>query len=367
MAALPPAISDFHRFPYNIFENSMSKYNRRDVLRIGIAGTAALAASYIASAWAQDQELYVSARKEGLLNLYWGSYEQKTIEAIRDAFIAKYPGIQVNLLRQGSQTVYTRLRLEMQNGGVNCDSLGTTNLLHYTELKKINALLPYKPADLEHLPAGFRALDGDHTFHVGAISITSLNYQSKRVAAPPDSWKALLDPAWAGKISIGSPASSGDVAHWAVAMRHKYGDEFFRKFAAQKPKVGQSNVDTVTDILAGERLVGAAAPYSFSLAQKAVGQPIDVKIPTDDAILNLGLTGIPAKAPHPNAAKLFTDFLYSVEVSQILSRNFWPTLRDDVPWAAGQSLQTIKWYRNPVDDLAREISDTIELWHSTVG
>ncbi|KAK77074.1 ABC transporter, solute-binding protein [Bordetella bronchiseptica F4563] len=337
------------------------------MLRLGVSASAALAASVFLPVRAQDNPLYEAARKEGALNLYWGSYEQKSIEDIRDAFVKKYPGIQVNLLRQGSQTVYTRLRLELQNNAANCDSLGTTNLLHYTELKKINALMAYRPTGAEHLPEAFRGLDPDNTFHVGAISITSINFQSQKVPNPPESWQALLDPAWAGKITVGSPASSGDVAHWALAMRLKYGDDFFKKFAAQKPKVGQSNVDTVTDILAGERVVGAAAPFSYSLTQKAAGQPVDVKVPTDDAILNLGLTAIPAKAPHPNAAKLFTDFLYSTEVSQILARNYWPTLRTDVPWAEGRSLESLKWFRNPTDDLTKQINDTIALWRSTVG
>ncbi|KDD12622.1 ABC transporter substrate-binding protein [Bordetella bronchiseptica] len=345
----------------------MNQYSRRDMLRLGVSASAALAGSVFLPVRAQDNPLYEAARKEGALNLYWGSYEQKSIEDIRDAFVKKYPGIQVNLLRQGSQTVYTRLRLELQNNAANCDSLGTTNLLHYTELKKINALMAYRPTGAEHLPEAFRGLDPDDTFHVGAISITSINFQSQKVPNPPESWQALLDPAWAGKITVGSPASSGDVAHWALAMRLKYGDDFFKKFAAQKPKVGQSNVDTVTDILAGERVVGAAAPFSYSLTQKAAGQPVDVKVPTDDAILNLGLTAIPAKAPHPNAAKLFTDFLYSTEVSQILARNYWPTLRTDVPWAEGRSLESLKWFRNPTDDLTKQINDTIALWRSTVG
>ncbi|KDC35499.1 ABC transporter substrate-binding protein [Bordetella bronchiseptica] len=345
----------------------MNQYSRRDMLRLGVSASAALAGSVFLPVRAQDNPLYEAARKEGALNLYWGSYEQKSIEDIRDAFVKQYPGIQVNLLRQGSQTVYTRLRLELQNNAANCDSLGTTNLLHYTELKKINALMAYRPTGAEHLPEAFRGLDPDNTFHVGAISITSINFQSQKVPNPPESWQALLDPAWAGKITVGSPASSGDVAHWALAMRLKYGDDFFKKFAAQKPKVGQSNVDTVTDILAGERVVGAAAPFSYSLTQKAAGQPVDVKVPTDDAILNLGLTAIPAKAPHPNAAKLFTDFLYSTEVLQILARNYWPTLRTDVPWAEGRSLESLKWFRNPTDDLTKQINDTIALWRSTVG
>ncbi|WDI06220.1 hypothetical protein PUN73_14545 [Bordetella pertussis] len=110
----------------------MNQYSRRDMLRLGVSASAALAGSVFLPVRAQDNPLYEAARKEGALNLYWGSYEQKSIEDIRDAFVKKYPGIQVNLLRQGSQTVYTRLRLELQNNAANCDSLGTTNLLHTT-------------------------------------------------------------------------------------------------------------------------------------------------------------------------------------------------------------------------------------------
>jgi iron(III) transport system substrate-binding protein len=343
----------------------MTTFNRRHLL---LAGAAGLTASFAKSptAWAQDDALYAAAKKEGTLNLYWGSYEQQTIEAIRDAFKAKYPGIEVNLLRQASQTVYTRLRLELQNNAVQCDSLGTTNLLHYIELKKLGAIQPYKPANIDMVPQAFRSIDPDNTYHVGAISLTTINHSSK-VTAPPKSWQSLLEPAWAGKITTGSPAFSGDVASWVVAIRKKYGDEFLRAFAKQKPKVGQSNVDTVTDILSGERQVGSAAPFSYSLTQKAAGNPIDVTVPEDDAILNLGLTAIPTKAPHPNAAKLFTDFLYSPETSQILSKNFWPTLRTDVPWAQGRTLESIKWYRNPAENLSEQVAEGIAKWKEIVG
>lgn len=343
----------------------MNMINRRGVLLGSLAGAAA-STLRITPANAADDALYAAAKKEGTLNLYWGSYEQKTIEEIRDAFAAKYPGISINLLRQASQTVYTRLRLEIQNDAVQCDSLGTTNLLHYLELKQIGASLSYKPANIEMVPQAFRNLDPDSTYHVGAISITTIN-QSLKLSNPPKSWQALLDPAWAGKITTGSPAYSGDVASWTVAIRKKYGDAFLREFAKQKPKVGQSNVDTVTDILSGERVVGSGAPFSYSLTLKAAGNPIDVTVPEDDAILNLGLTAIPKKAPHPNAAKLFTDFLYSPETSQILSKNFWPTLRSDVPWAEGRSLSSIKWYRNPVENLSEQVAEGIAKWKEIIG
>jgi iron(III) transport system substrate-binding protein len=72
--------------------------------------------------------------------------------------------------------------------------------------------------------------------------------------------------------------------------------------------------------------------------------------------------GIPKNAPHPNAAKLYHNFLYSREASQILSKNFWPTLRSDVPWAEGRTLEKMKWYRNPPANLAAEVAEGIAKW-----
>ena len=337
------------------------KLSRRRLVQSGVA-LGAMAGLGIVPALAQEDELYAAAKKEGKLALYWGSYEQKTAEEFRDAFKARYPGIEVSLLRQGSQTVYNRLRLDLQNDVAECDSLGTTNILHFIELKKANALLPYEPRGLDMVPAGLRKLDPDSAFTLGAISLTSINFQSAKVRKPPASWLALLDDEWQGKITIGSPAASGDVASWVVAMRSKYGDDFLRRLARQRPKIGQSNVDTVTDILSGERLVGAGAPFSYTLAQKAAGNPIDVAVPSDDLILNLGVMAILKNAPHPNAAKLYHSFLYSKEASQILSKNFWPTLRTDVAWADGRSLDSIKWYRNKPDNLAAEVAEGIAKW-----
>jgi len=341
----------------------MTKHiTRRRFVQSTAAATAAIGLSHWQVVEAQEDPLYQAAKKEGKVSLYWGSYEQKTAEEIRDAFKAKYPGIEVALLRQASQTVYNKLRLELQNGVAECDSLNTTNILHFIELKSAGELLAYVPHDANAAPPGLQNLDKDGMYCVGAVSLTSINYQPAKVKQPPASWKALLGDEWAGKITIGSPTASGDVASWVVAMRAKYGDEFLRGLARQRPKIGQSNVDTVTDILSGERVVGAGAPFSYTLAPKAAGNPIDVVAPADDLILNLGVMGIPKNAPHPNAAKLYHSFMYSREVSQMLSKNFWPTLRADVPWAEGRSLDKLKWYRNPVDNLAAQVAEGMAKW-----
>src|SRR5439155_765716 len=112
------------------------QFTRRRFVQAGTAAAAALGLTPLQQAAAQDDPLYAAAKKEGKLSMYWGSYEQKTAEEIRDAFKAKYPAIEVALLRQASQTVYNKLRLELQNNVAECDTLGTTNILHFIELKQ---------------------------------------------------------------------------------------------------------------------------------------------------------------------------------------------------------------------------------------
>ena len=71
------------------------KFTRRRFVQSTGALGAGLALQSLQHAAAQDDPLYQAAKKEGKLSLYWGSYEQKTAEEFRDAFKAKYPGIQL--------------------------------------------------------------------------------------------------------------------------------------------------------------------------------------------------------------------------------------------------------------------------------
>lgn len=345
----------------------MQQWTRRKVMGAGAAmGAAILGGSRLA--FGSDAEaLYEAARKEGNLNLYHGVFDQNTVEGVRAAFQEKYPGITVSLLRQPAQTIYTKLRLELQNNITECDVVQTTNILHFRELAKIGALLAHAPDGADLVPEAFRTLDPDGNFHLCALSFISLNYHSQKVTDPARSWKALLDDRWNGQITVGSPAFSGDVGSWTVAMRAIYGDDYLRDFAKQKPKVGQSSVDTVTDILAGERTIGAGAPYSYTLAQKGAGNPIDVALPEDKAVLNLGVSGVLKTGPHPNAAKLFANFLYTEEYSGVLQKNYYPTVRTDMPWADGRSLDQIEWHMNDPVTLADDLAEGIAKWKEIIG
>ena len=76
--------------------------------------------------------------------------------------------------------------------------------------------------------------------------------------------------------------------------------------------------------------------------------------------------GIFKDAPHPNAAKLFMEFLYSIEASEINAKHFNIPLRPEGPGAPGtQPISKIKVIRPTVEEVAKGIPEVIEQWRDT--
>lgn len=312
-------------------------------------------------------KLYDAAKKEGGLTWWTAHYEQSAAETMAAAFKKKYPGIEVSLLRQTAQVIYTRLQNDLKAGQTECDVFCSTDEAHYPPLKKAGALATFTPPDIDLLPKQFQSLDPDHQYYLGAVGFVLINFRSDKVTAAPKSWKDLLDPQWKGKITTGHPGFSGYVGNWVVAMIDKYGDSYLRDLAKNSPKINRSVNDTVQDILSGERVVGAG-PDNFSLAKKTQGNPIDIQFPSDDAILIAGPVGVLKGSRHPNAAQLFVNFMYSKEYSEALvsTSNF--PLRTDVKPGSGElALDKIKWYRNKVDRLTNGVPEAIQKWREIMG
>jgi iron(III) transport system substrate-binding protein len=311
-------------------------------------------------------QLYAAAKQEGKLSWWTAHYAQEAADAVHDAFVARYPGIEMEYIRQTAQVVYQRLTENIKAGTHALDVFASTDESHYITLKQQNMLMQYTPVGFDVLPQTFRELDADHTYHVGALGFVLVNYSTAKVPKPPQSWNDLLDSQWMDQITLGHPGFSGFVGNWTVAMWDKFGWDYFTKLAQNNPKIGRSINDTVTDIVAGERFVGAG-PDNYSLSQKGAGNPIDVQFPSDDAILVVSPVGIMKDAPHPNAAKLFESFFYSSEYSATMARTFNYPLRSDVPAPAGKSVDQVKSYRNKGERLLTGIPDAIAKWRETFG
>jgi iron(III) transport system substrate-binding protein len=336
---------------------------RRNLLKMGMA--AALARPLLAAESGEEDKLYAAAKKEGKVVWWTSHYALSAAEAVRDAFVAKYPGVQVEFLRQTAQVIYQRLNQNLKAGVKEVDVFATTDEAQCVRLKSQGVLAAYTPPGASHLWKAFQTVDKDGTYHTGALALVVINHHAK-VTDPPKKWTDLLDPKWEGQITLGHPGFSGYVGNWVIAMWDKYGWDYFTKLAKNKPKIGRSIFDTVTDIVGGERKVGAG-PENLSLESKAKGNPIDIRFPDDDAILVVAPVAIMKDAPHPNAARLFESFFFSKEYSQAMAKTFNYPLRADVPAPTGVPIDKLKWYRNKVERLEKGIEEAIGKWRETFG
>ena len=309
-------------------------------------------------------KLYAAAKKEGSVTWWTGHYTQGAAEKVRDAFKAKYPGIDVQLLRQTGQVLFQRLTQDMKSNVREVDVFASTDEAHMTTLKKQNALAQFTPLDIDKIPKQYQHLDPDDYYQLGDIALMGINYNPKKMPAPRR-WQDLLDPRMKDLLTVGHPGFSGYVGNWVVAMEDKYGwDNFFKKFAANNPKIGRSVFDATTDIVSGERSLGPGAD-SLALEDRAKGNSINVAWPEDDTILVTAPVCILKDAPHPNAARLFENFYYSKEYSQASASTYNMPLRLDVPSTTGIRLDRMKTYHVKIDRLLTGIPDAIAKWRQT--
>jgi iron(III) transport system substrate-binding protein len=330
------------------------------------AGTGLLSFDKDANAQNRNDALYEAAKKEGKVVWWCGHLDRPAMEAVGAAFKKTYPGIEVDSIWQTGEIVYTRVQQNLKADVHEVDVFGTSNAGHWPLLKKQNVLVEYTTSGSAALGKTFKSIDPDNTFRAAGVEVVIINYRSDKVQKPPTKWTDLLDAKWDNKLTFGSPAFSGDIACWTIAMLDKYGDKYLIELAKRNPKIGRSILGSGTDILAGERMVGAGVDANTFLLKRG-GNPIDVQFPEDDAILAVGYTGILKGAPHPNAAKLFMEFNDSKEYSQAMVSACRFPIRNDVPSFSGLNLDALKTYRPSIERLSTGTAGAIAKWREAMG
>jgi iron(III) transport system substrate-binding protein len=278
---------------------------------------AVLAAGLAAPAAAQDARLE-AARKEGKV-VWYTSLALPSAEKVAKLFETAHPGIKVEVHRTGSQRILQRVMQELQANIKNVDVVHTSDAGHYVLLKDRKLLAKYTPAGVEGFPAGFKDRDGYWYGLRATVNAIAYNTKAVPAAEAPRSWKDLLDPRWKGKLVTAHPGYSGVIATHVLALVHLHGWDYFKALAQNRLMLVQSAVDPAGVVASGERLVAVnGGDYTFYQTKKK-GNPIEIVYPKEGVPLVVSPTAITAFAPHPNAARLFTDFTFSREVQQVMA------------------------------------------------
>src|SRR6266705_6381565 len=266
---------------------------------------------------AQDARVEV-AKKEGKV-VWYTSLALPTAEKVAKLFEAANPGIKVEVHRTGSQRILQRVMQELQANIKNADVIHTSDAGHFVLLKDKKLLAKYTPAGVESFPPGFKDRDGYYYGLRATVNVIAYNPKIVPAAEAPRTWKDLLDPKWKGKQVTAHPGNSGVIATHVLALVHLYGWDYFKQLAQNKLMLVQSAVDPSGVVASGERPVAVnGGDYSFYQVKKK-GNPIEVVYPKEGVPLVSSPSAIASFAPHPNAAKLFTDFTFSREVQQVLA------------------------------------------------
>ncbi|HEU5319880.1 MAG TPA: extracellular solute-binding protein [Methylomirabilota bacterium] len=292
--------------------------DRRAFARRMLAGLAALGAPLkVAPASAQDARLE-AARKEGKV-VWYSSLALPSAEKVAKLFETAHPGIKVEVHRTGSQRILQRVMQELGANIKNVDVIHTSDAGHYVLLKAKKLLTKYTPAGVEGYPAGFKDPDGYWYGLRATVNVIAYNTNAVPAAQAPRTWKDLLDPRWKGKLVTAHPGYSGVIATHVLALVHLHGWDYFRDLARNGVMIVQSAVDPSGIVASGERPVAVnGGDYTFYQTKKK-GNPVEIVYPREGVPLVVSPTAIAAFAPHPGAARLFTDFSFTREVQQVLA------------------------------------------------
>jgi iron(III) transport system substrate-binding protein len=169
----------------------------------------------------------------------------------------------------------------------------------------------YVPPSSEKFPAQFKEKDGMITpWRVLPISIL-YNTDMVKSGELPKTFDDLLDPKWMGKITMPDPTRHTTTAQFLWNLNKFKGDKWLdlvKGLAQQKPLLVESLAPVTTTIIKGEAPVGITYIKYVKQYKGPVGYVLMDKYLSDPNYMSLG-----AKAVHPNAAKLYLEFVTSAE------------------------------------------------------
>lgn len=266
----------------------------------------------------QDSALVQAAKKEAKV-VWYTSLALPSSTALAHAFQNKYKGIEVEVHRTGSQRVLQRVMQEATAGIKNVDLIHTSDAGHFVLLKEKGLLLQYTPKGVEPFPDGFKDKNGYYFGMRATLSVIAHNPKIVPEKEAPKTWKDLLDPKWRGKEVTAHPGYSGIIMTHVLAIVNLYGWDYFRDLAKNKLHLVQSANDPAGVVASGERPIGVNGAEYFYYKTKKQGNPIRIVYPKEGVPLVVSPIAIAKESPHPNAAKLFVEFIFSKESQQLLA------------------------------------------------
>lgn len=249
-----------------------------------------------------------AARQEG--TVAW--YTFATDAPLVDLFKAKYPWANVELTEFPTVGQIKAKFLLESRGGVNVADLVTGFGADMGVYLGENLLAPAElPNDSITLPLVY---DPGHYQHPLNLVLVVYGISPTAGTQPPRDLFELADPVWKGKLAFDNPSNGAIGATFLASRRSMWGDDKWRQWlaglAANEALLTGSTGAAYDAVLQGQRAVGICN-YSPIHLQKP-GTPVAAAY-YDQLLVSPTYMGVHAKAPHPNMALLFANWMVGPE------------------------------------------------------
>jgi len=282
------------------------------------------------------KDVISAAEKEGKLIVYSTTDAALVVPLLKD-FAALYPKLTLEYNDMNSTELYNRLISEVAAGAGSGDFLWSSAMDLQIKLANDAYALPYASPELPHLPqwASWRNEAYAVTFEpiafvynkrlVKAEEVPQSHAElAKALAGNPDRWR--------GKVTAYDPERSG-VGFLLITQDARLDPNFAeteRSYGRVGVKLYTSIGAMLERIQSGEHQLGFNIFGSYATARQRKDPSIGIVYPKDYTLVMSRVALIPKAAKHPNAAKVFLDYILSKRGQELIAKAALFSIRDDV-------------------------------------
>ncbi|MFD2173163.1 ABC transporter substrate-binding protein [Rhodobacter lacus] len=312
-----------------------------------LAGAAALLAT-TALVHAEDlATIEAAAKAEGMLTTIALPHDWCGYGAVIEGFKAKYPEITVNELNPdaGSADELEAIRANKGNTGPQAPDVIDVGLAFGPQAKDEGLIQPYKVSTWDDIPDAVK--DADGYWYGDYYGVMSFMVNKDLVTETPADWSDLLKADYAGQVALaGDPRASNQaiLAVLAAGMANggaagkeagEKGLEFFKELNGNGnfvPVIGKAGT-----LAQGATPIVVMWDYNALSARDTLAgnPPVEVVVPATGVLAGVYVQAISAHAPHPNAAKLWMEYVYSDEGQNLWLKGYCHPARFNAMAAAG--------------------------------
>lgn len=297
-----------------------------------------------------SQNQLTSTSAGGKLSFYTSQPDEDAARLVK-AFNKKYPNVQVDTFRSGTEEVISKIQTEKQAGKVQADVLLLADSVTFEGLKKQGLLLSYKSPETAQISNEFVDADGMYTGTKVMATVLAVNTQ--KVKSLPTSWKVLTDQSTKGQSIMPSPLYSGAAAYnvGLFSRQKDFGWDFIKGLKDNDMMVTKGNGAVLKSVASGEKPYGMIVDFMASRA-KEKGSPVDLVYPAEGVPVITEPIGIMKDTKNEAAAKEFVDFVLSEDGQKVAAELGYSPIRKGVTAPAGlKPIDQIKFLAGKVEDL----------------